>query len=251
VIDDTAADSRAGKTGGPPLRIRTRLLTRKLKLALFGIVALLLAGSPFWAPLLMRRMAFFHVKRIEILGARYVAPSDILARLHVDTMASVWDATSLIAARVMTHPEVERAEVRRKLPGTLVIEVTERVPVALVPAVGGMRVYDERGVVLPIDPARVPVDVPVLAQRDTTLLRLLGRIRTGMPVFYSRVSAMSPVGKDELLLELRSQPVRAMKDVTLERLAEIEAVQADLERRQLRASEIDLRYRDQVIARLQ
>jgi cell division protein FtsQ len=42
-----------------------------------------------------------------------------------------------------------------------------------------------------------------------------------------------------------------MKDVTLERLAEIEPVQADLERKQLRASEIDLRYRDQVIARLQ
>jgi cell division protein FtsQ len=249
-MDDTAADSRSERAGGPPLRIGTGLLTRRLKLALFGIAALLVVGSPFWGPLVMRRMAFFHVKRIEILGARYVAPSDILARLHVDTLASVWDATSPLAARVMAHPEVERAVVRRKLPGTLVIEVIERVPVALVPAAGGMRVYDERGVVLPIDPARVPVDVPVLAQRDTTLLRLLGRMRTTMPVLYSRVSAMSVVGKDELLLELKSQPVRAMRDVTLERLAEIEAVQADLERKQLRAAEIDVRYRDQVIARL-
>ena len=51
--------------------------------------------------------------------------------------------------------------------------------------------------------------------------------------------------------ELKSQPVRAMKDVTLERLADIEPVEADLGRKQLRATEIDLRYRDQVIARLQ
>jgi cell division protein FtsQ len=243
-MDDTAADSREEKTGG--------LLSRKLKLALAGIGALMVLSSPLWGPLIMRRMAFFHVKRIEILGARYVAPSDILARLHVDTMASVWDATSPLAARVRSHPEVEDVKVRRKLPGTLVVEVTERAPVALVPAAGGsLRVYDERGVELPIDPARVPVDVPVLAQRDTTVLRLLGRMRTVMPVLYARVSAISLKGKDELLIELKSQPVLAMKDVTLERLAEIEPVQADLDRKQLRAAEIDLRYRDQVIARLQ
>ena len=42
-----------------------------------------------------------------------------------------------------------------------------------------------------------------------------------------------------------------MQDVTLERLADIDPVEADLVRRQLRVAEIDLRYRDQVIARLQ
>jgi cell division protein FtsQ len=242
-MDDTAADSRSERTGG--------LLNRKLKLALFGIIALLALGSPFWGTLVMRRMAFFHVKRIEIIGAHYVAPSDILARLHVDTMASIWDATSPLESRVAAHPEIERVDVSRRMPGTLVITVTERVPVALVPAASGMRVYDERGVVLPIDPARVAVDLPVLAQRDTTVLRLLGRMRSVMPVLYARLSAVSPVGRDELLFELRSQPVRTMKDVTLERLAELEPVEADLDRRQLRAAEIDLRYRDQVIARLQ
>ena len=82
-------------------------------------------------------------------------------------------------------------------------------------------------------------------------MRLLGRMRTAMPALYARVSAISLKGKDELLIELKSQPVLAMKDVTLERLAEIEPVQADLARKDLRASEIDLRYRDQVIARLQ
>lgn len=230
---------------------RGSLLTRRLKLMLAAVVVVLVLGSPFWAPLVMRRMAFFHVKRIEIVGAKYVAPSDILARLHVDTLASVWDPTPPLAARVMTHAEVLRAVVRRKLPGTLVVEVTERAPVALVPAAGGFRVYDERGVALPIDPARAPVDAPVLSQVDTAALRLLGAMRVGMPALYARLSAVSAVGRDELRLELRSQPVRAMKDVTLERLADIEPVEADLVRRQLRATEIDLRYRDQVIARLQ
>jgi len=45
--------------------------------------------------------------------------------------------------------------------------------------------------------------------------------------------------------------VRVMQDVTLERLADIGPVEADLSRKQLRVAEIDLRYRDQVIARVQ
>src|SRR4051794_20679358 len=133
----------------------------------------------------MRRMAFFHVRRIEIVGAHYVAPSDILPRLHVDTMQSVWNPTEPLVARVLTHSGIERAVVRRKLPGTLTVEVTERIPVALVPAPNGFRVFDAEGHALPVDPARVVVDAPVLARRDIPLLRLLGLMRTGMPEMYA------------------------------------------------------------------
>ena len=224
---------------------------RRLKLALFGIVALLVLASPMWSPLFMRRMAYFRVRRIEILGAHYVAPSDILSRLNVDTLASIWDPTKPLAARIATHPEIATAQVERKLPGTLVVTVTERVPVALVPASNGFLVYDERGVALPIDPTRVSVDAPVLSQRDTALLRLLAAMRIRMPALYGRLSEVRRIGRGELLLQLRSVPVRAMQDVTLERLAEIDVVEEDLVRRQVRVAEIDLRFRDQVIARLQ
>jgi cell division protein FtsQ len=196
----------------------------------------------------MRRVAFFRVRRVEIIGARYVAPSDILAKLHVDTTASVWNSTAPLAERVATHPGIQRAVVRRKLPGTLIVEVTERTPVALVPTPSGLRAYDARGRLLPADPTRV--DAPVLAQRDTALLRLLGGMRAGNPALYEQVSAVRPVGKREFVLELKTVPVRAMMDVTLSRLTEIEPVIADLARRQVQAVEIDLRYRDQVIARL-
>ncbi|MDB4875915.1 MAG: ftsQ [Gemmatimonadetes bacterium] len=224
---------------------------KRVKLALVGIAALLFVASPLWAPLFLRRIAFFHVRRIEILGTRYLAPSDILARLHVDTTASVWDPMAPLELRVAGHPEIERAVVRRKMPGTLVIEVTERIPVALVQANGGFRVYDARGIPLPLDPARVPIDAPVLMQRDTALLRLLGSMRDRMPAMYARVIAVSRVANGELMFQFPLQPVRALQDVTLDRLAEIEPVEADLLHKQLRVAEIDLRYRDQVIARLQ
>lgn len=228
---------------------------QSLRTALVGIGGLLVLASPFWAPLLFRRMAFFHVRRIEILGARYVAPSDILARLHVDTTASVWDATAPLERRVASHPEIATVAIERKLPGTLVVRVTERAPVALVPANGGFRVYDERGIALPIDPTKVSVDAPVIMQPDPGLLpsvlHLLGAMRVGMPELYARVSAVRHgEARDDLVLQLKTIPVRAMQDVTLQRLAEIEPVEADLNRKQLHALELDLRYRDQVIARL-
>ena len=243
----------SGETDGPapvaqpgPWRLGPRT-----RLALLGIAGLLVVTAPLWGPLLMRRMAFFRVKRIEILGARYTAPSDILARMHVDTAASVWDPTGPLARRIGANPVIEHVEVRRKLPGTLVVELTERSPIALVPASTGFKVFDDRGVVLPIDPSRVPVDLPVAAERDVPLFRLLAQMRTGLPLLYARVSAARRVNGNELLLELKNGIVRTMEDVTLDRLADIEPVEADLGRKQLHAAEIDLRYRDQVIARLQ
>jgi cell division protein FtsQ len=233
---------------------------RKLAIVGGGVLLGVLVSAPFWGPLVLRQMSFFRVRRVEIVGTRYLAPSDIIARLNVDTLASVWEPTGPLAERVEKYPGVARANVRRKLPGTLVVEVVERVPVALVSAPGGLRAYDDRGTALPIDPTRVTVDAPVLMERDVPLLKLLGSMRANMPAMYARVSGARRPGHGEIALDLKPSPVgtvaaqtetvRANDDLTLERLADIEPVEQDLSKKQLRATEIDLRFRDQVIARL-
>lgn len=222
----------------------------RVRLALVGAALLLVLGSPFWAPLLFRQMSFFRVRKVEIIGARYVSVSDLIERLRVDTTASVWDPTGPFVARLASHPQVRHADVRRKLPGTLVVEIEENPPVALVATSDGLRVYDALGVALPVDPARTPVDAPVLARRDVGVLRLLGVLRKEAPAFYDRLSEVRDAGADELILEVDGTPVRTMRDVAASRLADVEPVQEDLARRGVRAAEIDLRYRDQVIARL-
>ena len=222
----------------------------RTKLAVGAVVLVLVAAAPLWGPLLLRRMEFFRVRKVEIVGARYVSITDVLARLRVDTTASVWDPTTPLERRVFAHPQVRTVSVHRKLPGTLVVTITEHPPVALVPGANGFLAYDARGVALPMDLVRTPVDAPVIPQRDVGILRLLGLVRLELPALYARVSQVRPVGSDELVLDLSGMPVRAMRDVTVARLTEIEPVENDLTRRQLRAAEIDLRYRDQVIARL-
>lgn len=213
-----------------------------------GVFVLLLA--PLWAPMLMRPMDFFRVRHVEVVGARYVAPADIVDRLRVDTTASVWDATEPLEARVAEHPLVQRVQVDRRLPGTLVVRLVEHVPVALVSGPGGFRAYDARGVSLPIDPTTADVDAPILARPDSVLLRLLGAVRVEAPTLYRRVSEVRRERTGDVVLMLDSIPVRALADVTLHRLADLEPVELDLARRRLRVAELDLRYRDQVIARL-
>jgi cell division protein FtsQ len=226
---------------------RSRRRTRAL---LASIALVVVASAPFWGPLFMRKMAFFRLRNVEIVGARYIPVADLLARLRVDTTASVWEPTSALERRVAAHPQVRTVSIRRKLPGTIVVAITEHAPVALVPSATGFQAYDSRGVLLPMDLTRTPVDAPVVLTRDVGALRLLGALRAELPGLYARVSQVRPVGTDELIFDLAEVPVRTMRDILIGRLAEIESVEADLTKRQLRAAEIDLRYRDQVIARL-
>lgn len=232
-----------------------------------GVVGVVLS-APAWGPRALSRLAFFHVRRVELEGVRYASAAELVARLRVDTLTSVWTELAPLERRVATHPMVERARVARRLPGTLRVLVDERAPVAMAPARAGVAVYDSAGTALPIEPSAAGgLDVPLVAARDTTLLRLLGRVRTEAPRLFARVSearrAAGPGGaRDEFEFTVTSPAptgawggttvvVRAMSDVSVARLADLVPVEDDLQRRRVRVAEIDLRYRDQVIARLQ
>jgi cell division protein FtsQ len=234
--------------GAPP----GGFFARRWRLVLLGVGVMLLAASPLWGPGTLRQLAYFRVRKVEILGTRYTAPGELLERMRVDTSRSVWDPLAPLEARVRSHPQVEQVVVTRRLPGTLVVQVTERHPVALVNGPGGLRAVDARGVRLPLDPSRTPVDAPVVtaAPRDTMVYHLLGAMQREAPALYAKLSSIRATGADEILLQIADLPVRAMTSVTLARLADIDPVERDLARRQLRPAEIDLRYRDQVIARL-
>ena len=229
---------------------RTEGQGRRRLRRLGALVALLLVvTAPWWGRLALSRMEFFRMRRIEIEGLRYLAPAEVAERMKVDTSQSIWIDLDPVAERVKTHPQVADVRLRRRLPGTLVARVTEHMPVAVVATRTGFEVLDARGVVLPMDPSEVPVNLPVLVQRDTLLLRLLGGVRAAQPALYERISEARRNG-NEVRLELAALTVRAMADVTVQRLADILPVERDLASRQLRAAELDLRYREQVIARL-
>ena len=217
-----------------------------------------------------RKMAFFRVRAVEVKGARYIPPEEVVARLQIDTLASLWDDIEPLRQRVKDHPQISAVQITRKMPGTLVVTVEENLPVALVPTPKGLVPYDSLGKPLPIDPARQALDLPVVATGDPVLLKLVGAIRAVEPELFARVEEVRRAGRNEIQLTLagttsepgaaadtaarsrtRNLRVRALPGLSVTRLADIFPVESDLARRKLRVEELDLRYRDQVIARLQ
>ena len=217
-----------------------------------------------------RSMAFFRVRSVEIRGARYLQPNEIVARLQIDTLASLWDDLEPFRQRVRRHPQVADVRFERRMPGTLVVIVQENLPVALIQTPAGLLPFDSLGRQLPIDPSRSNLDLPIVASADPVLLKLVGAIRAAQPRVFARIEEARRIGRDEILLTLssgaedaaraaadtatpqrKSLRVRLPVGLSVDRLADIFPVESDLARRQARVGEIDLRYRDQVIARLQ
>ncbi len=215
-------------------------------------------------------MAFFRVRAVEVKGARYLRPEELVARLRVDTLASIWDDTEPLRRRMVGHPQIASVAITRKMPGTLVVTVLENLPVALVATPGGMTPHDSLGRPLPIDPTQHALDLPVVASNDPVLLKLVGAVRSNDSRLFGRIEEVRRVGRHEILLSLstigagngaaaadgsperqRILRVRALAGLSAVRLADIFPVESDLARRQARVKELDLRYRDQVIARLQ
>ncbi len=226
--------------------------SRKWKFIALIFLIGLVAPASWLVRLGASKLEFFHLRSVTVEGTRYLAPETVLERLALDTMRSVWDDTEPLEDRLLLMSQVSDVDISRKLPGTLVVRIHENLPVALVPSPRGLEPVDTTGTVLPIDPARDDLNLPVASQRDIGILKLLGRIRADDPRLFSRISTIGRDGRNAVSMRLeQSLRVRAPLGVSVSRLADIFPVESDLVRRRANVAELDLRYRDQVIARLQ
>jgi cell division protein FtsQ len=226
------------------------------------------AGSPFWGPPLLRRTPGFETRRVEVSGTRLLAPHEVLAASGVRMGDNVWSDPAAWEAALRRHPVVAEAEVTRRLPGTLRIRVTEKRPAALVQA-GTLRPVTAAGQVLPVDPARVPLDLPLLrapvrpdargqitAAPVRALLAEAGRLGDLDPALMARVSEVrpEPSGALRLVLTAPAAEVILPAGANEARLVRLRAALTDLERRvppgSTRRTRVDARWEDQIVVRI-
>jgi len=208
----------------------------------------------------------FRVTNVEIVGLESVERGEILALLDVTQESRVWDDLDTWEARLATHPLLKEAQVRRRIPGTLVVDLVERRAVALAPT-PVLEPVDAEGVLLPLDPAERRMDLPVLALQsvpapgarllptaDRGLVAEVARLVESDTAFLQMVSEVG-WGEDRHTLVVRWSEPRV--DFLLERgappqrLLEGLTVLADaMTRRPGKVPPvIDLRYADQVLIR--
>ena len=229
----------------PDMRARKRRRRRVAALVAFGVMVF------FLAPVGLRRLDYFRVRRVEIVGALYIPPGVIQERLAIDSTSSVWGKLGGLEDRAREHPQVRDAKISRRLPGTLVVRIVENLPVALVSTSDGLIAYDRDGKPLPIDPSRTRVDLPLVVRPDTLVLRMLDGVREADAALFARVSEVRWDERGGLRVLMSGMTVRAPGDCTAARFLEVIPVEQDLTRRGQRAAELDLRYRDQIVARIE
>ena len=215
------------------------------------LLAVAVVTAPRWGRANLRKLDYFHVRKLEIRGVKYLQPDDVVARLRVDTLRSIIDDVTPLEARLRALPQVGSVAITRRFPGTLIVTIQENLPVALVPRGDGLQPYDSSGRALPIDPSRATLDLPILTAPDRAALRLIGELRATDPAMFNRISEVAIVGADLVFTLNSSLRVRASAGVAPQRFRDIFPVESDLARRNERAAELDIRYRDQVVARLQ
>ena len=243
---------------------------RKLRLALLAIPLAAAAASPWWAPPLGRRIEWFGAERVEVTGARLLAPHEVLRASGVRVGTNVWSDPAPFVAALRRNPAVADAQVVRVLPRTLRIRVTEKTPAALVLA-GTLRPATADGEVLSVDPAREQIDLPLLDGRVRTdargrvtdvdvraALAEAGRLAELEPALMARVSELRPArGEIRLVLGRPALDVLVRAGLPPEQLLRLRAALDDVARRAAADTThhgrpvVDARFDDQVVVRWQ
>jgi cell division septal protein FtsQ len=221
----------------------------RLRSALIVLAGALTTGlAATAAPGFLQRLDYFRVRRVEIAGLQYLAPAKVIAALGLESNATVFDDLAAAGRRLASLPGVISAEVQRRLPGTLEIQVVEATPVALIARRGGLAVLDSSGNVLPFDPAVSAPDLPVAATVDRRIARVLAQVQEHDPQMFARVRTAWRV-RDDVLLDVDGRRLWFGPAVTAEDIRAVMAVAQDLARQGRNYQELDGRYAGQVIVR--
>lgn len=230
------------------------------RLTVLVLAAVAGAGSPVWGPPLLRSLPAFQVEEVRVSGVRYLDPADVRELAAIPSGASVWDEAGGWEERVRRHRLVEEVRVARRGWSTLEIQVTETRPVALVIDGGGLSPVDRQGRILPLDPTRHRLDLPVLrgeaevrdgrirSQRQIRELAAVAELGREDSAFLARVSEIQPVpGGGMRMWMLEEVPVgRVVLPVDrADRALERVEIALGIARRPVRTA--DARFRDQVV----
>ena len=132
------AGARVGRASMRVVRVVSKLL-----LLVAVIVGCLYGGR--WAIRHVVDSPRFQIQQIEVSPTPHLGQSEILDLASVEPGDKLLGVdTDAVAARIATHPWVASVRASRRLPSTLVIDVTERHAVATV-ALSGLYLIDESG----------------------------------------------------------------------------------------------------------
>lgn len=234
----------------------------RVLLTVAGVVAL--GAAAVRVPDALATVEWFEVRTVKVEGGRWLTDDEAVRALALPEGTNLWEDPHPLEERLRQHPLVDDVRVRRRVPGTLVVKVVERRPVALLPT-PALEPVDPEGRRLPIDPVLHRLDLPILQPRvegardgrTLTPVRLralaseVHRLAEEEPDFLTRVSEVAMDESGDVVARLSSPAVtvRFRPPLPSRRLQEGWVVLDDAVRRRpgVPVRGLDLRFADQVV----
>ncbi len=154
-ISETAAVDRKPWIRGTPHRGRKRWA------AIAAIAVVLVSATGVG----LTRSSFVHARTIRVHGASHLTRSDVLrlAQIAVGVNVFMLDAGEA-ERRLEANIWVAEATISKHLPATLVVDIRERHPVAVIESIGLLRLVADDGTLL--DAAGPGVSLPLIASAE-------------------------------------------------------------------------------------
>lgn len=245
VNDRLSIPHRVRKAGTP---VAHTFSSRGFTLALGLFVAVLAVYAVFQSPL-------FRLTTIVVAGAEHLSAADVSEWTGLEMGANLLEVdVRAVQEALRAHPQVKDARVRRKLPASLVVELEERRPVAYLLAGEEFWALDGDGVAL-FRTEAMPVSLPLITVDEELAPRAGHRVEhPALAKAVEFAGALRPEGLASLSeVHVTREGVAAYTrdgiSVALgtdgdmsDRAYVMQELLAEIERRRLPVSHIDLRH---------
>ena len=208
-----------------------------------------------WVPFAWRELGWDTVDRIEVRGTGRLAAATVREWAGIPRAVGLWGIEAgPIVSRLEQRAWIESAAVHKRFPGTIVIDIKERIPAALARMGRGSVLIDRDGVVL--EPTLLDRGFPIVVGASEK--RPEGLVTAAAVLEGFRALAPSELRAEDLVVDvtLPTDPVVRLPDGSRVRFGQREygdkwrryvAVHQDLRGRASGARVVDLRFRDRVV----
>jgi cell division protein FtsQ len=187
------ADRRFRRSHVKPSRSRRsrRAFVRPVAMSLFALVVLLVVLAK--GRTVMAQLGVLQVDRVVVRGNQRLSKGEVLAVLSgLKGESLFWTDLDAWRRRLMSSPWVRDAALRRSLPSTVDVMISERQPIGVSRLHDDLYLVDERGVIDQYGPQYADLDLPIIdglaispgdrsatdAARADLAARLIGAVRS-------------------------------------------------------------------------
>jgi cell division protein FtsQ len=236
----------------------------------YGVLGAALAYGVYRASMVAAYANVLRIGRIDVAGNQRLSKGEVLAVLNgLHGESILWTDLDTWRSRLLASPWVRDAALRRSLPSTVEVVITERQPIGIGRIHGEMYLVDARGIVIDqYGPQYADLDLPIVdglaakgkspAAPDTTIdesradlaARVIGALKA-KPAVATRLSQIDVSDAHNASVILTGDPavIHIGEDQFLPRIESYLELAAAVRERVADIDYVDLRFDDRIYVR--